>query len=122
MTDETEDIVTRFRRKFERLDSVATNDSILEAAAFCTENEVADENSESFMYAVAHVAICERQDLPSETMNVSIGGISRGFVPLSVRGSDAAWWASTEFGRRYLVSVRSKKGINAVDLMRDFDE
>lgn len=111
-----DEIITRFRERFPQLDEAVENQDIFTADAIATEMRIAERDSEAYLHGLAHLAIIEQSDVSAETMGVTIGGISRQYVPLTQRGSDASFWAGTHFGRVYLTLVRGRKGINAQKL------
>lgn len=124
MTDDTielDPILVRFRKTFRQLDGVADDAGILVAVELAREMEIADEDSLTFLFAVAHLVVSERLDVSGETMSLKVGDVERKYVPMSMRGSDSTFWTTSDFGRKYLTLVRSKKAVNAFDLQRDFE-
>lgn len=113
MPEEEEDLIERFRERFPQLDDAVTEADIATADAIATEMRIAQRDSEAFLHGLAHLAMMDQLDVPAETMGITVGGISRQYVPLSQRGSDASFWAGSHFGRVYLTLVRGRKGINA---------
>lgn len=111
-----DEIITRFRGRFEQLDEAVSNDDIFTADAIATEMRIAPRETEAYLHGLAHLAIVESADIPGETLSVSVGEVRRAYVPISMRGSDASFWAGTHFGRVYLTLVRGRKGIAAQTL------
>lgn len=111
-----DEIITRFRERFPQLDDAVTNDDIFTADAIASEMKIAPRDTEAFLHGLAHLTITESADIPGETLSVSVGEIKRAYVPLTMRGSDASFWAGTHFGRVYLTLIRGRKGIAAQTL------
>ena len=60
--------------------------------------------------AVIHLIVSLTDDLSGETLKVNIGGVARSYRPMSGRPG-ASFWASSEYGRRAMASVRMNPAI-----------
>ena len=65
--------------------------------------------------ACIHLILSLTDDLSGETLKVNIGGVARSYRPMSGRPG-ASFWASTEYGRRAMASVRMNPAIGVATM------
>ena len=96
-------LIANFRNEFPELDESVTNADIVRAGKIA--DKIVQGTAGQHLWAVAHLTQIRDDDVLGDTTSDNVGGVSRGYKPISNTNTDV-FWSTTVYGRVYLTLLR----------------